>query len=45
MRLLTEVEIRTAELTRTRAQLAALAGRAAAQDPVGCRGYCSIIAG
>ena len=24
---------------------AALAGRAAAQDPADCRGYCSIIAG
>jgi len=34
---------RPAELTRTRDQLAALADRAAAQDPADCRGYCSII--
>ena len=34
---------RLAELTRTRGQLAALAARAAAQDPADCRGYCSII--
>jgi MerR family copper efflux transcriptional regulator len=43
-RRLGEVEARLAELARTRAQLAALAERAAAQDPAGCRGYCSIIA-
>ena len=36
---------RLAELARTRGQLAALAGRAAAQDPADCRGYCSILAG
>src|SRR6516164_4946329 len=41
---LAEVEARLAELARTRDQLAALAGRAAAQDPADCRGYCSIIA-
>ena len=40
-----EVEARLTELARTRDQLAALAGRAAAQDPADCRGYCSIIAG
>ena len=40
-----EVEARLAELARTRDQLAALAERAAAQDPAECRGYCSIIAG
>jgi DNA-binding transcriptional MerR regulator len=39
-----EVEARLAELTATRDQLAALAARAAAQDPANCRGYCSIIA-
>ena len=39
-----EVEARLAELARTRDQLAALAARAAAQDPADCRGYCSIIA-
>lgn len=44
-RRLGEVEARLAELTRTRDQLAALAVRAAAQDPADCRGYCSIIAG
>src|SRR5216683_4502993 len=44
-RRLGEVEARLAELTRTRDQLAELAGRAAAQDPADCRGYCSIIAG
>ena len=44
-RRLTEVEARLAELARTRDQLAALAARAAAQDPADCRGYCSIIAG
>ncbi len=43
-RRLTEVETRLAELTRTRDQLAALAARAAAQDPADCRGYCSILA-
>jgi DNA-binding transcriptional MerR regulator len=43
-RRLTEVEARLAELARTRDQLAALAERAAAQDPADCRGYCSIIA-
>jgi DNA-binding transcriptional MerR regulator len=42
-RRLAEVEARLAELTRTRDQLAALAARAAAQDPADCRGYCSII--
>jgi DNA-binding transcriptional MerR regulator len=44
-RRLGEVEARLAELTRARDQLAALAARAAAQDPAGCRGYCSIIDG
>jgi MerR family copper efflux transcriptional regulator len=44
-RRLAEVEARLAELARTRDQLAALAERAAAQDPADCRGYCSIIAG
>jgi DNA-binding transcriptional MerR regulator len=43
-RRLTEVETRLAELTRTRDQLAALAARAAAQDPADCRSYCSILA-
>ena len=42
---LAEVQARLAELARTRDQLAALAERAAAQDPADCRGYCSIIAG
>jgi DNA-binding transcriptional MerR regulator len=42
-RRLAEVEARLAELTATRDQLAALAARAAAQDPADCRGYCSII--
>jgi DNA-binding transcriptional MerR regulator len=42
---LSEVEARLAELTRARDQLAALADRAAAQDPADCRGYCSIITG
>jgi MerR family transcriptional regulator, copper efflux regulator len=42
-RRLTEVEARLAELALTRDQLAALAARAAAQDPADCRGYCSII--
>src|SRR5262249_23438086 len=40
---LAEVDARLAELARARDQLAALAGRAAAQDPADCRGYCSII--
>ncbi len=40
-----EVEARLAELSRARDQLLVLAGRAAAQDPADCRGYCSIIAG
>ena len=40
-----EVEARLAELTRARDQLAALAERAAEQDPADCRGYCSIITG
>src|SRR5690348_11522822 len=44
-RRLAEVEARLAELARARVQLAALAVRAAAQDPADCRGYCSIIAG
>ena len=43
-RRLAVVEARLAELARTRDQLAALAGRAAAQDPADCYGYCSIIA-
>ena len=43
-RRLAEVETRLAELARTRDQLAALAARAAAQDPADCYGYCSIIA-
>jgi DNA-binding transcriptional MerR regulator len=43
-RRLAEVEARLAELARTRDQLAALASRAAAQDPADCYGYCSIIA-
>ena len=44
-RRLAEVEARLAELARTRDQLATLAGRAAAQVPADCRGYCSILAG
>jgi MerR family transcriptional regulator, copper efflux regulator len=44
-RRLGEVEARLAELARARDQLLLLAGRAAAQDPADCRGYCSIIAG
>jgi DNA-binding transcriptional MerR regulator len=44
-RRLADVEARLAELARARDQLAALAARAAAQDPADCRGYCSIIAG
>ena len=43
-RRLAEVEARLAELARARDQLAALAARAAAQDPADCYGYCSIIA-
>lgn len=43
-RRLAEVDVRLAELTRTRDQLVVLAARAAAQDPADCRGYCSIIA-
>jgi MerR family transcriptional regulator, copper efflux regulator len=42
-RRLAELQARLAELTCTRDQLAALAERAAAQDPADCRGYCSII--
>ena len=42
-RRLAGVEARLAELARTRDQLAALAARAAAQDPADCKGYCSII--
>ncbi len=42
---LAEVEARLAEFSRARDQLVMLAGRAAAQDPADCRGYCSIIAG
>ncbi len=42
-RRLAQVEARLAELARTRDQLAALAARAAAQDPADCRGYCSIL--
>ncbi len=42
-RRLGEVGARLAELARARDQLAALAERAAAQDPADCRGYCSII--
>ena len=44
-RRLGEVEARLAELSRARDQLIMLAGRAAAQDPADCRGYCSIIDG
>ena len=40
-----EVDARLAELALARDQLAALAARAAAQDPADCRGYCSFIAG
>jgi MerR-like DNA binding protein len=43
-RRLGEVEARLAELARTRHQLAALAERAAAQQPADCQGYCSTIA-
>jgi DNA-binding transcriptional MerR regulator len=44
-RRLGEVDARLAELARARDQLAALAARAAGQDPADCRGYCSIIDG
>ncbi len=44
-RRLAEVQARLAELARARDQLAALAERAAAQDPADCHGYCSIITG
>src|SRR5260370_32301138 len=44
-RRLAEVEARLAELARARDQLAALAERAAEQEPADCRGYCSIITG
>jgi DNA-binding transcriptional MerR regulator len=44
-RRLAEVEARLAELARARDQLAALAIRAAAQDPADCRGYCSVFEG
>jgi MerR family copper efflux transcriptional regulator len=44
-RRLAEVEARLAELAGTRDQLAALAQRAAEQEPADCRGYCSIITG
>jgi DNA-binding transcriptional MerR regulator len=40
-----EVEARLAELARAREQVAALAARAAEQEPADCRGYCSIITG
>ena len=40
-----EVDARLAELARARDQLAALAVRAAAQDPADCRGYCSVFDG
>jgi DNA-binding transcriptional MerR regulator len=43
-RRLAAVEARLAELARARDQLAALAARAATQDPADCHGYCSIIA-
>ena len=43
-RRLAEAEARLAELARARDQLAALAARAAAQDPADCYGNCSIIA-
>ena len=42
---LSEVEARLAELSRARDQLLVLSGRAAAQDPADCQGYCSIITG
>ena len=44
-RRLAEVEARLAELARARDQLAALAVRAAAQDPADCHGYCSVFDG
>jgi len=44
-RRLAEVQARLAALSATCDQLAALAERAAAQDPADCRGYCSIITG
>ncbi|MHB1592824.1 MAG: heavy metal-responsive transcriptional regulator [Streptosporangiaceae bacterium] len=44
-RRLGEVEARLADLARLRDQLAALAARAAEQDPADCRGFCSIITG
>jgi len=44
-RRLGEVDARLAELARARDQLAALAARAAGQDPADCQGYCSIIDG
>ncbi len=44
-RRLAAVEARLAELARARDQLAALAERAAEQEPADCRGYCSIITG
>jgi len=44
-RRLAEVDVRLAELTRTRDQLVVLAAGAAEQDPADCRGYCSIITG
>lgn len=44
-RRLADVEARIAELRATRRHLRRLARRAAAQDPDGCEGYCSIITG
>ena len=44
-RRLDEVDARLAELARARDQLAALAVRAAAQEPAACRGYCSVLEG
>ena len=44
-RRLAEVEARLAELARARSQLAALAVRAAAQDPADCQAYCSVFDG
>lgn len=40
---LADVEARIAELARTRRHLEILAGRAAAQDPGDCQGYCGIL--
>src|ERR1700716_1671936 len=40
-----DVDARIAELKTTRAHLRGLAGRAAAQDPAECNGYCSILTG